>query len=311
MGLTSIGFDGPFQIPGAQVWPDVSEKFYVGTLPTGPAGEKIADRLYANVNAALGVCVSGRGDTVLLLPGYTESIAAADAWSGLGTKTDVTVRGMGRGTNRPAITWTAAASTILFDQANFALENCNLFLAGVDAAGSALTVAAPITISAAGCRLEENAIRFGFDADQIVTVGITTTAAADDLVLRRNRCYGATAAECTTFMDIIGCDRMIMEDNVFSGATSSTGVGIVRFATTASLDITLRRNCYINRKASSTAAVTGLAGVSGVSHEELFHYLDNSSTTMWLTSPGIMAFYNPRTVNLAGEAGMLSTVVST
>jgi hypothetical protein len=67
----------------------------------------------------------------------------------------------------------------------------------------------------------------------------------------------------------------------------------------------------VNRKAASTAAVTGLAGVSGVSIEELFHYLDNSSTTMWLTSPGLMAFYNPRTVNLAGEAGMLSTVVST
>lgn len=311
MGVTTIGL-GPFATPNVQVWPNGGETFYVGSaLPTGAIGEKLADRFYPNVNAALNVCVSARGDTVLLLPGYTESIAAADAWSNLGTKTDVTVRSLGRGTNRAIITWTAATSTVLFDSANFALENCQLLMAGADAAGAALTVAAPITISAAGCRLVENDGRFGFDADQIVTIGITTTAAADDLVIQRNTFYGATAAPCTTFMDLIGCDRLLMEDNVFAGATSAVGVGIVRFATTASLNITLRRNTYINRVASSTAAVTGLAGVSGVSYEEMFHYLDNSSTTPWITSPGIMCFYNPRVTNLAGEVGMIGTVVST
>lgn len=254
---------------------------------------------------------TNRGHVIFGLPGHTESVAAADAASATGAASAFAFVGLGTGTARPAFTWTTATSTWLIDTANVAIDNAQLFLAGADAAGSALTVAAPVTVSAAGFVLRNNTIRFGFDADQIVTVGITTTAAADDMTLEDNLCTGATAAECTTFMDLIGADRLKMRNNHFAGATSSTGVGIVRFATTASLDITLDSNFYANRKAASAAAVTGLAGVSGTSRNELFHYLDNVSTTMWVTSPGLMAFYNPRTVNLAGEAGMLSTVVST
>jgi hypothetical protein len=94
-----------------------------------------------------------------------------------------------------------------------------------------------------------------------------------------------------------------MEDNVFHGATSSTSVGIVRFATTASLGIVLKRNAYLNNKAASTAAVTGLASTTGVSIDEHFHYLDNASLTCWLTSTGAMTFHRPTVCNQNGETG--------
>jgi hypothetical protein len=270
-----------------------------------------SDGFFTSVQLALNGCRSGRGDKIICLPGHTESIAAADAWSNLGSKTDIEVYCVPAGENTATFTWTAATSSILFDAASFRLRGARLFLAGADAAGSALTVAAPITVSAAGCAITDCWGKFGFDADQIVTVGITTTAAATRLRLERNHFIGATAAECTTFLDIIGVDGLYMADNVFEGATSAVGVGIVRFATTASLNIRCYRNAYINRKAASEAAVTGLAGVTGISHSELFHYLDNTGTTAWETSQGSMAFYNARTVNLAGEHGMLSTTVST
>jgi hypothetical protein len=176
---------------------------------------------------------------------------------------------------------------------------------------TALTVTAPITISAAGCGIRNCDGQFGIDADQLATIGITTTAGATGLTLENNRFTGATTSEVTTFMDIIGVDGLVMRNNYFAGATSAAGVGIVRFATTASLDIVLEYNTYINRKASSTMAVTGLAAVSGVSRDEMFHYLNDTATTPWGTSPGIMCFYNPRVTNLAGEVGMIATVVST
>src|SRR5688572_16854085 len=107
--------------------------YYVGTSSQiaglADVGQGIAGRSFTSVNAALGACVSGRGDVIYVLPGYTESIGAADAWAGL-TATDVTVIGMGRGTNRPTFTWTVTASTVLFDVANFRLMNCNLYFAG-------------------------------------------------------------------------------------------------------------------------------------------------------------------------------------
>lgn len=260
--------------------------------------EEITSKLYTTVNAALGQVRSGYGDVVVCLPGHTENISSADHWSAL--KAGTRIVGMGIGTSRPTFTWTIATSTVLLDVADVSIENCILQL---EPTTGTVTVAAPITISAAGCALIGNLIKFGTDANNKVTVGITTTASADDLRIEGNVCVAATAAECTTFMDLIGCDRLVMRDNMFKGATSAAGVGIVRFATTASTDILLERNTYINKKALSTCAVTGLANVSGVSRDEHFHYLDTVSLTPWLTSTGLMSFHRPTVVNTASETG--------
>jgi hypothetical protein len=264
-----------------------------------------------SVNAALSLCRTGRGDIIQLLPGHTESIASADAWSALAA-TGVTVVGPSFGP--PAtFTWTAAGSTVLFDTSGFVLDGGpkrNIVL-NLDPGSGTVNVAAAITISATYCGIRNCIVRAGTDSNSKVTVGIALTDAADDCFLVNNHCYGATAAECTTMVDIAGADRLYMSHNAFQGATSSTTVGIVRFKATAATQIWLEDNFYANRKAASAAAVTGVAGVTGCSFNELFHYLDDTSTTMWVTSPGSMAFFNPRTVNLAGEAGMLSTVVST
>lgn len=291
--------------------------YYVGTAAQVAAlsdvGQGIAGRTFTSVNAALLQCVSGRGDVIYVLPGYTESIATADAWSGLGSITDVTIIGMGRGTNRPSFTWTTATSTVLFDAANFRLHNCNLFLAGANAAGSALTVAAPITVSAAGCAITDCKIFFGFDADQIVTIAITTAATADDFEFKRNYCYSATAAECTSFLYLVGADRCQIHDNTIIGATSSTTVGVVRFITTASIGIDFRRNNFINMKAASIHVVTQMAGVLGMVSDCVFGILDGATLAGWVPAgagdgPVFGACY---TANLAGESGALTTPVST
>lgn len=316
MAITAFpGGASSFGVPVLPAQRHFNTVLWVGNASGLPAGDGSSPDFPLSTlfgaSGALAKAHATLGTLINVLPGHAENVSAADMASDTGTKVDITIRGLGGKGNPPVLTWTVATSTWLFDTAGIVLENLKLLFAGADAAGSALTVAAPITVSAARCGIRNCIIRFGFDADQIVTTGITFTAAADDFMFEDNHCSGATAAECTTFMQIIGCDRLIMRRNYIAGATSSTTVGIVRFATTASLDIVLEDNTYVNRKAASAAAVTGLAGVSGTSREELFCYLDDTSTTMWLTSPGIMHFYNPRTSNLAGEAGMLSTVVST
>lgn len=280
--------------------------FYVGSASTvaglGTIGQGIASRVFTDVNTALAQCVSGRGDVIYVLPGYTESISAADAWSNL-SATDVTIIGMGRGTNRPTFTWTAAGSTVLFDTANFRLVNCNLYLAGAHAAGSALTVAAPITVSAAGCEISDCRIFWGFDADQIVTIGITTTAAADDFVFNRNYCRAETAAvPTTTFIRFVGADYLQMFDTVIVGPGSTTTLGPVQFLTTASLGIDIRRCVVMNQLASSVHAVTGMAGLTGTALNCGWGILDNLTLVGFVT-PASMQFFACYTSNLAGENG--------
>lgn len=285
--------------------PGVRVNYLRSTGPQSGDPPELTGRLYTTLNAALGECRSGLGDIVYVLPGHAENVSTADQMSNLvaGTK----IVGCGDGNHRGTFTWTAAAATFLLDVANVSLSNVIL---NMDPGTGTTTVAAPLTVSAAGCSIQDCTIRFSTDANSLSTVPINL-ASCTDFSFMNNLMYGATAGECTTAIDIVAADRLRMWGNHIAGATSAVGVGIVRFKTTASLNVDLRANFYANRKAASTAAVTGLAGVSGYSYNELFHYLDNTSTTMWITSPGLMAFFNPRTVNLAGEAGMLSTVVST
>jgi len=290
--------------------------FYVGTAAQtanyGDVGQNIAGRLFTDVNTALLQCASGRGDVIYLLPGYTESIAAADSWSNLGSNTDITIIGMGRGTNRPTLTWTTATSTILFDSANFRLVNCNLYLAGAHAAGSALTVAAPITVSAAGCEISDCTIFYGFDADQLVTIGVTTTANADFFKFNRNYCYSATAAGCTSFFYAVGADYLEMLDTTIIGGTSSTTVGVLRFITTASLGINIQRCVFQNLVAASIHAVTQMDGVLGVCKDNGYGILDNATLAGWVPASAGNGpqHFNCRTTNLAAENGGVTTPVS-
>lgn len=316
--LTSTKITGPTEIaPGLVLVPTGGLVGYVhasgaAALDQLPPGMPAADLgFHTSVNAALNAARSGRGDRIVCLPGHTENIAAADAWSNLGTKTDVGVIGMGHGVGRPTFTWTAATSTLLMDAASFHIDNCRMFWAGADAAGSALTVAAPITVSAAGCSLTRCDVRAGFDADQIVTIGLTTTAAADDLTLQDVKIVWATAAECTTMIQAVGADRLTMRRCYVRGATSSTTVGVLRFLTTLSANIDFEDCAFVNTKAASVNAVTGMTGVSGVCRRVFQGILDNATLAGW-SDPESVQFDNLCSVaNLAGETGAVKTTIST
>lgn len=309
-------YPGVQEVIGMVISPNGGQVFYVGTsaqvAALGEAGECIASRVSTTVDKALNQCVSGRGDFVYVLPGYTETISAADQWSSLGTKTAVSVIGLGTGTNRPTFTYSAANATILMDAANFSIRNCLFYMAGATGSTTALTVAAPITVSAAGCAITDCFIHFGVDNDQLVTIGVTTTLAADYFEFKRNQCYGATAAACTSFLYLVGADFCQVHDNAIIGGTSSTTVGLIRFISTASLGIDFRRNTVTNLTASSVHAVTQMAGVLGQVSDCGWGVLNDSGLGGWVPA-GVgdgPQFFRCYTANLAGEEGQLMTPTS-
>lgn len=268
--------------------------------------EDIKRRMYPTLNAALAKCRPGLGDVVFVLPGHVESFAVANSLPSLAAGTKII--GLGDGNLRPTFTWSAAASTVLLNVANVALHNCILKL---EPGAGTVTVAAPITVSAAGCMISGCRIMFGTDANNLVTIGITTTAAADDLTFAGNECFGATAAECTTFLQLVGADRLKMLNNRITGATSSTGVGLVRFLTTASLDVSVDQLMVRNNKAASIVAITGMAGVTGVMDNVLMVTLANDNlTNCFGTSLGSLSFGAGCRVsnNVTETAGQFGTV---
>jgi hypothetical protein len=274
------------------------------------SNDPIADSapIFTTLNAGLAQS-RGYGDVVVVLPGHTENVSTADQMSNLVAGTRII--GLGYGTLRPTLTWSAATATFLFDVANTVLANFNLYLAGDPTSTTALSVAAPITVSAAGCAIIGCDIQFAVDADQRSTIGITTTAAADDFTIANCFCDAGTSdgTGITTHIRLVGADRFRMRNCVIQGATSSTTVGVVQFLTTASLNVQIENCVFINRKAASIHALTGMAGATGIVKDCGFGILDDA-TLAGLVTPGDLMGFNNRTVNLAGEQGGLTTTVS-
>jgi hypothetical protein len=217
---------------------------------------------FTSVNAALGACRTNRGDRIVCLPGHTENIDVANKWSNI--VPGVTVLSMGEGTARATFTWNAAAATVLFNQANFGIKNCILQMATDPASSTSVTVAAPITVSAKGCFIDDCFIQWGVAAAQNVTIGITTTAAATDFRFNRNRCYAVTAAAPgTTFLRLTGTDRLEMQDTWIHGPGSSTTIGPVQQLTTAGLGMFINRCAFTSTTALSTIAFTAISGNTG------------------------------------------------
>lgn len=242
---------------------------------------------------------SDRGDTIVCLPNHAEDITA-DSWSALSTCEGVTVTSWGWGIQRASLTWTVAGSTLLMDTDNFELDNFRLFLAGANAAGSALTVAAPITVSGNGCRISNCDIKWGFDADQIVGDGIIWTG--DDGEFVSNRCFAATAAvPSNTFLTLTGADRMQIVGNWIKGATDATTRGVIDTETTACTDLLIANNYIANMLASSTIGLSCTANDTGIAMNNMFFV---NSGILPITASEL-EWYNNYCCNGEGEAGAL------
>lgn len=144
VGVKSLGVRTTF---GTWVAPGGRIAAYLG--PAGLFEDTYSENMRVTTLAsALGRCRSGKGDVVLVLPGYSESISTADYASALVAGTRIVGLGVPGESTAPVLTWTAATATFLLDVANVTIENMTLDFSGV------ADCAAPITVSAAGCAIE-------------------------------------------------------------------------------------------------------------------------------------------------------------
>jgi hypothetical protein len=302
-----LAINDTLDIGGAYVMPPAGRTFIVrGSAATGKVlnyddqySSIATDQerlLFPSVAAALPFCAANRGDKIICLPGHTENIATANAWP---LVAGVNIVGIENGPNdRPTFTWTAAAATVLMNKANVKLLNLNLFLS--PNAGGAVTVAAPITISAAGCTIAGGIIRMSTDATTLCTIGVTTAAGADDLTISVPVVYGATAGTPTTGFQFVAANRLNLNGTSISMATSAVGVGVIRFLTTASTFIQVYDCVFRNNLASSTAAVTGMAGVTGEA-DFVTMKVNSGGATAWGTVAGMAFGPNVMACNTDGQ----------
>lgn len=220
--------------------------FFVYSGATGTGDGVSPANACTTINAAVALCAADNHDTILVLPGHTETITAA---AGVALSTaGVRVVGVGAGRQRPRVNYTTAVGAS-FDvtAARCSVENLYFTPLGVD------NVTAAVNVQAADFTIRNCEFELANVTNQ-AALGVLTTAAADRLVIDGCHFHGTTDAGTATAIRIVGGTDARIENNVIVGAYTTSLGGIDQNTTTA-VNTVVRNNVISNQTASSTKAL--------------------------------------------------------
>lgn len=261
--------------------------------------------LYPSVASALGQCYAGRGDKIVVLPNHIENLATAASWTFVD---NVSIIGLGVGATRPTFTFSAAASTLVVNKVGVNISNCRFLCAG-PAGTTALTVAAPFTLSGEGATLDNNYFEIGIDADQLCTAFCNVTAA--NVSFLSNTIRGlAQASTPTSCITLTGADYFRFIGNRCKAALSAAAKGFIANSTTASADVLIHDNTFHQWKSDSSACISFAANsvTTGTISRNRFRVMDNASVQGVVysgTGVDVQLFENT-IVNNTNETGVLN-----
>lgn len=229
----------------------------------------IADAV-ASINTTSGLTTGAA--TIFVLSGHAENVTGSNIFSGSTVNTtSVTIPagtriiGEGFGTARPTLTFTAAASAIAFAAANCSLENVILLAPQ----SGTTTVAAQVTVTAAGCTVRGCQFQMATSSTALVTTGISLSSAAADMFILDNNGYATTGTPTSwvSTTGTVGPTRVtIARNNVYLPLSSGTGgvLDISANSGTAPTNWLVADNNLGNLTAASTAAIKGASGATAI-----------------------------------------------
>ena len=148
-----------------------------------PVDEDGVVRVYSTISDALTNCVASRGDVILVLPGYAETLTAALTVS----KAGVSIIGLGNGSLKPQITVNGTVDGLNITGANVLVDNVHFTAPETDEATAMVNVAAAnVTlrnISGIGSKTSKNFVDC-----------ITLASGADDLTLENVKLNNSVVA---------------------------------------------------------------------------------------------------------------------
>lgn len=220
-----------------QVFPTTGNIFFVDSGAAANGNGLSPEAAVTTIDAAINLATASNGDIIVVMEGHAETIAAA-----AGIAADVagiTIVGLGRGRNRPVVTFaTDTAASFDISAAGVHVENLVLVNA-IDAQTAMVNIsAADVTIK--GCEIQTG------NASTQAVLGILTTDVARISIVG-NHIHGLVTAGTTSQISIVGGDSHVIKDNFLFGACATTGN--ISAATTASLNGLIMNNVIQNQTA--------------------------------------------------------------
>lgn len=221
--------------------------FFVSSLVGSNSNDgRSAESAFATIDYAIGMCTANKGDVIVVMPGHAETISAAG-----GITADVagiSIIGLGRGSLRPTISFSATAST-------FAISAANVLVRNIRVTPTIDEVVKMFHVTAAYVTLEE--IEHFETASCQTLQFVLTTNAADYLEIRRCYCYQVNAGgSAQSWIALVGIDGGIIEDNTFRLTLNNAAGSVTIHGSTACIGTVVRRNTIV--QLGGTTQVSGI-----------------------------------------------------
>jgi hypothetical protein len=214
-GVSIRGVPLTMMHPGKVFWVNNS-----GVLPDGGIAGSDGNpgtylKPFSTLDYAIGRCTANRGDIIVLMPGHTESVAAA-----AGITFDVAgiaIVGLGTGSKRAKISFTTAATAdVDITAANISFVNVE-FQANVADVTAGLDVSGVAGLTFDSCYFTEG----GTDLNFVDTIDLAT--GVSDLSFRGCKFIGADAAN-DSFLTGVALDGLYIEGCYFAMNVAQTAV---------------------------------------------------------------------------------------
>lgn len=224
----------------------------------------------ATIDAAIGLCVAGRGDRIMVGPGHAETIATATAIAI--DIAGITIEGVGNGALKPTITYATAATalttTISVTAANVTIKNIKF---KVTATASMSDVTSMLTISENHCTVEDCDFEGNSTFQFLNAIAITTTY--DFVTIRRCRFIqdtdpaGTDGGAATGGIYLVDSEHVLVQDCQFIGNFETA---CIHNKTTACKYLVVER-CYMYCALAGSEPFQLVAAAIGCCKETFVH----------------------------------------
>lgn len=263
---------------------------------------------FGTIDYAIGRCVAGRGDVILVKPGHAETISAAG-----GITADiagVAIVGLGVGTSRPTITLdTATTTTITVSAANVTFKNI-VFTANFADIVSVFTLTTAANFGLENCYVKATATNMNFL--NVVDTN-TTDGAADGLYIDGLKWIEPDLATLGVVkMDATTADVTITNSYLNLGVKNNTA-SVIAIATGKIVTSLKMGNNFVYRLNTDTATgglliTTDGSTNTGVVYQNFMQTADAAGEVIVTASSGL-GFFENRQSGAAGATGYVLPAV--
>lgn len=292
-GLTSFGMP----VIGGGLPPTIGTYFFVDSVTGAASNDGLTmDTPLATIDQAINKCTANKGDVIIVFPTHAETIASATSL--VPDVAGVIIIGLGYGTLRPTLTFSATASRIPFSATNVVFSNI-ILMASVASIVSAVTVTGnDVILDRVEWNLDETGVEFlqMLDVDAALRVTVQNCKFVAENIAGTNTGLRFDVAHYLNFIN-----------NELRGDFTTAAISGTTGSAAASNDCVFKGNIIENR--DTTAGILFDAHDNGTG---LFAY--NSGFTLYATDPestidpGDLLCVENYVVNAVNESGTIVPV---